>query len=124
MVMAGKARMMRKDVISVIHVKTGRRIMLRPGARMLMMVVMKLNDPASEASPRICRPMIQKSVPMSGLNWRAVRGAYPNQPIAGAPPWKNQLRLMMIPPRRKVHKPSAFSLGKATSRAPICRGMM
>ena len=75
---------MRNEVTSVIHVNTGSLIIVRPGARMLRMVVMKLNEPAREAIPRICKPMIQKSVPMPVSNCFEVNGAYPNQPMAGA----------------------------------------
>ena len=38
--------MMRKDVTSVIQVKTGRRIIVIPGARRLMIVTMKLSAAA------------------------------------------------------------------------------
>ena len=62
-VIAGKARMISTAVTRVIQVKTGRRIMVMPLARMLMMVQMKLKEAASEAMPRIWMPMIQKSVP-------------------------------------------------------------
>ena len=51
--MAGKARMMRKLTINVIQVKTGSLIMVMPGARILIIVVMKLNEASSEARPRI-----------------------------------------------------------------------
>ena len=47
-VIAGKARMMRKDVTSVIQVKTGRRIIVMPGARRLMIVTMKLSEAAMD----------------------------------------------------------------------------
>ncbi len=40
----------------------GMRISVMPGARMLMIVTMKLNAAASEAMPRIWRPMTQKSM--------------------------------------------------------------
>ena len=62
-VIAGNARMISTAVTRVIQVKTGRRIMVMPLARMLMMVQMKLKEAASEAMPRIWMPMIQKSVP-------------------------------------------------------------
>jgi len=78
MVIAGKERMMRKAVKSVIQVNTGRRIMVRPGARMLMIVTMKFSDPMTEETPRIWRPMIQRSVEPSPTNcweyWLEVSG--------------------------------------------------
>ena len=62
MVMAGKAMMIRMDVIKVAQEKIGMRIIDMPGARRLMMVTMKLKAPAIEATPRICRPSAQKSI--------------------------------------------------------------
>ena len=45
-----------------IHVNIGIRISDMPGARRLMIVVMKLNAAASDEMPRICRPSTQKSM--------------------------------------------------------------
>ena len=61
--MAGKAKIMSKDVTSVIHVNTGMRIIFIPGARMLIIVTVKFIAAVSDAIPRIWRPIIQKSVP-------------------------------------------------------------
>ena len=58
---AGKARTIRTEVISVIQMNIGIRISVMPGARMLMIVTKKLNAAAIDATPRICRPRIQKS---------------------------------------------------------------
>jgi len=74
-VITGNAVMIRNCVTSVIHVKTGRRISLRPGARRFRMVTMKLNPAASDEMPRIWRPSIQKSMFGPGENWRSVRFA-------------------------------------------------
>ena len=51
--MTGKAVTMMNWVMNAIHVNTGMRMSFMPGARMLMMVAMKLNAAASEAIPRI-----------------------------------------------------------------------
>ncbi len=75
MAMAGKARMSRKLVTSVIQVNTGRRIMVRPGARRLMIVTMKLSEATMEETPSTCRPSTQKSVASSGVNCLDVSGA-------------------------------------------------
>ena len=45
-VMTGKARTSRNDVTSVIQTNTGMRMRVMPGARMLMIVTMKLKPPA------------------------------------------------------------------------------
>ena len=42
---------------NAIQVNIGMRISVMPGARRLMIVTMKLNAAASDATPRICRPM-------------------------------------------------------------------
>ena len=60
-VIAGNERMIRKDVTSVIQVNTGTRIIVIPGARMLMIVTMKFKEPAIDDTPRSCKPITQKS---------------------------------------------------------------
>ena len=52
----GIANNRRKEVTSDIQMNTGMRINVIPGARMLMIVVMKLTAPASDAIPRVWRP--------------------------------------------------------------------
>ena len=70
--MTGKARTQQElRRRSVIQVNIGMRIRFMPGARMLMIVMMKLNAAASEATPRICRPSIQKSMFMARRVLRA-----------------------------------------------------
>ena len=59
MVMKGKDRTMRKEVTSVIQTNTGSRIMVIPGARMLMIVTMKFSEAAMDATPSNWRPMTQ-----------------------------------------------------------------
>ena len=59
--------------MKLIQTNIGIRIIVMPGARMLMMVTKKLTAAASEATPRICRPMTQKSAFGPGENWREVR---------------------------------------------------
>ncbi len=74
-VTAGKARISRNITTNDIHVKIGMRIRVIPGARMLMIVVMKLNAAASELMPRICSPITQKSMFNPPENWIVVSGA-------------------------------------------------
>jgi hypothetical protein len=52
-VSAGKARSTRNCVISTIQTKTGMRIRVMPGARMLMMVTTKLRAPKMDDTPSI-----------------------------------------------------------------------
>ena len=60
-------------MISDIQQKMGNRIMDRPGARILRMVTKKFSAPAREATPRTCKPSIQKSMPGPGEYVRVVR---------------------------------------------------
>ena len=61
--------------MNAIHEKIGMRMKCMPGARMLMIVVMKLKPAASEEMPRICRPITQKSMLRPGEYGRVVSGA-------------------------------------------------
>ena len=56
MVSGGKAKMIMNDVMSIIHAKTGIRIMVMPGARMLTMVTMRLSAVAVVPMPLMKRP--------------------------------------------------------------------
>ena len=53
----GMANSRRKFTTSVIHVNTGMRMKLIPGARILMMVTIRLTALVSDAMPRIWMPM-------------------------------------------------------------------
>ena len=64
--MTGMANSSRNWVTSAIHVNTGIRISVMPGARMLSTVTIRLMAPTSEAMPVICRPRAQKSMPWLG----------------------------------------------------------
>ena len=66
--MIGIAKMIRNEVTSVIHTKTGMRKSVIPGARMLIIVTMKLKPPAIDATPKIRSPKAQKSIPVPGEN--------------------------------------------------------
>ena len=113
-------------VMNNIHVSTGIFIKVIPGDRILSTVTIKLIAPTSEAIPVICKPIAKKSIPLLGEKRTPVFGEYANHPPSGAfshhPPMNIDVK-RKIPPPRKTQKLNAFSLGKATSRAPICRGM-
>ena len=53
---------------SVFQVKIGIRHMVSPGARMQMIVVMKLTAPRMVPKPESARPKTQRSPPTPGLN--------------------------------------------------------
>ncbi len=61
-VMTGNDSSTSSCVMRVIQTNIGIRISFMPGARMLRIVTKKLTPAASDAMPRICRPMAQKSM--------------------------------------------------------------
>ena len=63
----GKANTKRIAVMKLIQVNRGRRIIVIPGALILITVTIKLNEAANEAIPRICKLIIQKSIPVPGF---------------------------------------------------------
>ena len=71
--MDGNASRIRIIVISDIQQKIGIRMKPMPGARMFRMVTKKFSAAAIEATPRICKPSIQKSMPGPGEYVRVVR---------------------------------------------------
>lgn len=62
----GKASRTRTPVSSTFQVKIGMRNIVMPGARMQMIVVMKLTEPRIVPKPEKARPMIHMSAPMPG----------------------------------------------------------
>ncbi len=61
------------------------RNIVMPGARMQMIVVMKLTEPRIVPKPEKARPMIHMSAPMPGERTASFSGAYANQPKSAAP---------------------------------------
>ncbi|PPS75232.1 hypothetical protein BZZ08_06758 [Streptomyces sp. MH60] len=62
----GKASRTSTPVSSTFQVKIGMRNMVMPGARMQMIVVMKLTEPRMVPKPEKARPMIHRSPPIPG----------------------------------------------------------
>ena len=106
--------------ISIDQTKSGMRIQLIPRVRRLWMVTMKLIAPASDEAVRMWSERIQRSWPLPGA-W-VESGGYAVQPDFAAPPSAKKLSISTAPPRKKSQYESAFSRGKATSRAPIISG--
>jgi hypothetical protein len=65
-VMIGSANRVRNATTVIIHVKTGMRMSVIPGARMLMIVTMKLIADVVDPMPSITSPTAQKSGPRPG----------------------------------------------------------
>src|SRR6185295_1712692 len=68
-------------VISQVQQKSGRRIIVIPGARMLRMGVMMLIEPRIELMPSRCTAKMVRSMPTPICT---VSGAYSVQPTPGA----------------------------------------
>ena len=98
-VITGKANTKRIAVMKLIQVNKGNRIIVIPGALMLIIVTIKLNEAAREAIPSICKLIIQKSIPVPGFWATEVSGAYPNQPASVAPPIQLSFNIK-APPRK------------------------
>ncbi len=62
-VMIGIANSVRNATTSIIHVNTGIRMNVMPGARRLRIVTMKLIADVVDAIPRMMMPTAQKSGP-------------------------------------------------------------
>ena len=92
-----------------------------PRVRMLWMVTMKLIAPTSEETVRMCSDRIQRSWPFPP---RCVEsGGYAVHPDFAAPPSAKNESMSTAPPKAKSQYESAFSLGNATSAAPIISGI-
>ena len=109
-----------------IHVRMGIFMSVIPGALIFRTVTMRLIAPTREAIPVIWRPIAKKSMPLLGEKRTPVLGEYANHPPSGEfshhPPM-NMEDSRNSPPPRNTQKLKAFSLGKATSLAPICKGI-
>src|SRR5262249_58452986 len=120
-VIGGKASSTRNCTTRVIHVKSGIRMKVRPGARRFRIVTMKFTAARIDAAPRIWRLRVQKSTPRFGENSRRVRLAYPNQPTAGGGP-ATKLVWSRNPPARNKQKGRGVGGGEAAARAPVWGG--
>jgi hypothetical protein len=118
----GKAIRMRRLVMSVFQEKIGRRHIVMPGARIVMIVVMKFTAPKMVPKPLMPSPTIQRFPPTPGEKEALASGWYANQPNEAAPCGVRKPATAMRDPKRKSHSAKAFRRGNATSGAPICRG--
>ncbi len=87
-------------VTSVFHTKIGMRNIVRPGARIVKIVVMKLTPPRIVPRPDIHRPMTHRSPPMPGELTASLSGAYANQPKLAAPPGTKNPDTTIVEPNR------------------------
>ena len=87
--------------MKLIQTNIGMRMSVMPGARRFTIVTKKLSAAASDAMPRIWRPMTQKSTLSPGEYCFAVRLAYPNHPALGAA-LSRKLTLRNRPPSRNT----------------------
>src|SRR5579862_938203 len=94
--------------------KSGMRVKVIPGARILSSVTTKLMPVSVELTPT--RKIAAHHIEVPAAPWSET-GGYSVQPAVGAP-IKNDENSMR-PDTGKIQKLSMFSQGKATSRAPI-----
>lgn len=111
------------EVTRVFQVKIGILHIVIPGARIVMMVVMKLTPPRMVPNPLRARPNTHKSPPIPGENVVLESGAYANQPKDAAPCGVKNPETAMKDPKLKNQYAIAFNLGNATSGAPIWTGI-
>ena len=97
----GIAKTINTEVTRVIQVNTGILNMLMPGARMFIIVTMKLSPAAFDATHRMFSPTTQEVIPRPGLKVTPELGAYPNHPPFGALP-VIQPALMISVPNRNI----------------------
>ncbi len=96
----GKASRTSTPVSSTFQVKIGMRNMVMPGARMQMIVVMKLTEPRMVPKPEKARPMIHRSPPIPGECTASDSGEYANQPKSAAPCGVRNPPTAMVEPNR------------------------
>src|ERR1700710_3312709 len=112
----------RIDVTRVFQVKIGMRNMVMPGARIVMMVVMKLTAPRMVPKPLRARPKTHRFPPRPGVNVVDVSGAYAVQPKDAAPCGVRNPETAISEPNRKNQYAIALRRGNDTSGAPIWSG--
>ncbi len=96
----GKAISTRIEVTRMFQVKIGIRNIVMPGARMQMIVVVKLTAPRMVPRPAMYRPMIHRSPPTPGELTASFNGAYANQPKLAAPEGDRNPETVTSPPKR------------------------
>src|SRR5665213_181830 len=90
-----------------------------PGARILTIVTMKFKPAIVELTPT--KNIAAHHIEVPGPPWSDI-GGYSVQPACGAPIRNDEYSIK--PPTGKSQNDSMFNHGKATSRAPICKGMI
>ena len=63
----GSTMMSIQEYVRMLQQKSGMRVHVMPGARMLWIVTMKLIAPTAEEIARMCRLRIQRSCPLPGV---------------------------------------------------------
>src|SRR5580693_4656888 len=77
----GSAKISSTELISVDQTNRGMFQYFTPGARCLRIVTRKLIAPSAVDAERMCKPRIQRLIPLAfGANDSVERGTYPVQP--------------------------------------------
>lgn len=94
---------------------------VRPGARMLMIVVIKFTAPRIDEAPAKCRLKMDRSTDAPAWAMPAARGGYTVHPVP-APDSTNPPARRRVREGGRSQKLMLFIRGKAISGAPIIRG--
>ena len=120
----GNASKTNIEVSKTFQEKIDIRNIVIPGARIVKIVVMKFTPPRIVPRPPSASPTIQRSPPIPGEYSALESGAYAVQPNEAAPPGDKNPAVAIRPPNKNNQNENIFNLGKATSAAPICSGMI
>src|SRR5208282_1335064 len=117
------ASKLRIAVMNQAHTVSGSRIMLSPGARRSITVVIKLIAPISDAAQKNAIEMIHivwpSPSPGPAIEPSVESGEYAVQPLIGAPPSTKNAAIRQQNEMNVVQNDIMFSVGKAMSAAPI-----
>src|SRR5271168_2496745 len=106
---------------------SGMRIMVMPGARRSMIVVMKLIAPISDAAQKNAMERIHMFWPMPrpgpAMDPSVESGEYAVHPLIGAPPSTKNAAIRQQNEMNVVQNDIIFSVGNAMSAVPIWMGM-
>lgn len=117
----GKLNKRMKAVTKTAQTNRGIRCMVIPGARILIIVVMKFKAPKIEAAPAKCKLKIAKSTEPPGIPSNELKGGYTVHPVPG--PASTKAEDTRSNKEGGINqKLTLFNRGKAISGAPIIIG--
>ena len=119
---AGNANSTFRQVATIVHVKTGIRSMLMPGARRSTMVARIVPARTIALIAEAATPASHRSVPVPGEKVSLDMGRNSVQPSRGYPEAVSSEEKATAAPPTSIHIANRFSRGATRSAAPICSG--